>query len=208
MKPKSGTKTRLTPQEKARIVAEYIRNQSVTRTQRWVRTLMRKEIPARNNINQWHTRFMESAYISHIGGYGRPRTSEQTVGQVRSMIQDQPQLSIREAASTLDISTATVHCTLRKCLLMYQYRLQNFCGLQNSDKIKRLQFARLGQNQPERFSDYLSNIVFSNECIFRPNGSVNKKNIKIWGTKCPTEGNRSINMGQMLCYGVLSGKKR
>ena len=95
------------------------------------------------------------------------------------MFQDQPQLSIREAASALDISTATVHCILWKCLFIYPYRLQNFHGPQNSDKIKRLQFARHCQNQPEGYSEYLSKIVSSGECIFSLNGSVNKQNVRI-----------------------------
>ena len=55
------------PQEKARIVAEYTRNKSVTRTQRWMRRQMRKEPPECNTIIQWHTRFMESPSISHRG---------------------------------------------------------------------------------------------------------------------------------------------
>ena len=84
---------------------------------------------------------MESANIFHRGSNGRPRTSEQTVAQLRSMFQDQPQLTIRKAASDLDISTATVHRILRKCLFMYLYTLQNFHDIQNSDKTKRLQFA-------------------------------------------------------------------
>ena len=78
---------------------------------------------------------MESANISRREGNGRPCTSEQIVEQVRSMFQDQPQLSIREAASAIDISTAVVHRILRKCLFMYPYSLQNFNGLLNSDKI-------------------------------------------------------------------------
>ena len=61
---------RFTLQEKARIVAEYIRNESVTRTQHWVRTKRRKEPPARNTIIQWHARFMESASLAHRGGNG------------------------------------------------------------------------------------------------------------------------------------------
>ena len=85
-----------TPLEKARIVAEYIRNQSVTRTQRWLLTQMRKESPACNTIIQWHTRFMEIPNISNRGGNGRPRTSEQTVEKVRSMFRDDPQLKIVE----------------------------------------------------------------------------------------------------------------
>ena len=199
---------RFTPQEKARIVAEYIRNESITRTQRWVRTQIRKQPPARNTIIQWHTRFLESANISHRGGNGRPRTSEQTVEQVRLMFQDQPQLSIREAASVLDISTATVHRILRKCLFMYPYRLQNFHGLQNSDKIKRLQFARHCQNQPEGYSEYLSKIVFSDECIFRLNGSVNKQNVRIWGTERPTDGNQSFMNSPSVMVWCAIGKEK
>ena len=99
---------------------------------------MRKEPPARNTIIQWQTRFMESANISHRERNRRPRTIEQIVEQVQSIFQDQPQLSIREATSALDISTATVHHILRNFLFMYPYRLQNFHGLKNIDNIKRL----------------------------------------------------------------------
>ena len=63
---------RFTTQEKARIVVEYIRNQSVTVTKPYESTQMRQEPPARNTIVQWHTRFMESSNISHRGGNRRP----------------------------------------------------------------------------------------------------------------------------------------
>ena len=48
----------LHPQEKARIVAEYLLNQPVTRTQSLVPMQMRKEPPARNTsyngtLNSW-----------------------------------------------------------------------------------------------------------------------------------------------------------
>ena len=132
-----------------------------------------------NNIIQWHTRFIENANISRTEGNRRPRTSEKTVGKVRSMIQDHPPLIIGEAASALDISTATVHHILRKCLFMYPHRPQNSHGLQNSDKIKRIKSSRHCQHQPEGYSEYISKIVFSDECIFRLNGLANKKNGRI-----------------------------
>ena len=58
-----------TTKEKARTVAEYIRNQSVTRKQRWICKQMRKELSARYTIIQWHTRFEESANISRDEGH-------------------------------------------------------------------------------------------------------------------------------------------
>ena len=199
---------RFTPQEKARIIAEYIRNQSVTRIQRWLRTQMRKDPTARNTIIQWHTRFIESSNISHRGGNGRPRTSEHTIEQVRSMFQDQPQLSIREAACHLNISTAAVHRILRTHLFICPYRQQNFHGLQNSDKIKQIRFARHCQNQPEGYSEYLSKTVFSDECISRLNGSVNKQNVRIWGTESPTEGYQSFIHIQSVMESCAIGKEK
>ena len=59
---------------------------------------------------------------------------------------------------------------------MYPYRLQNFHVLHNSDKIKRLQFARHCQSQLEGYSENLSKIFFSDECILRLNCSVTKQN--------------------------------
>ncbi len=131
-----------TAQEKDRIVSKFIRYQSVTRTQRWVRTNMRREPPSRNSILRWHYYFMEHRNLAHRGGNGRPRTSAETVTQVRTLFENQPRLSIRQAASTLEVSTATVHRILKNCLFLYPYKLQNFHGLLDGDKIKRLQFAQ------------------------------------------------------------------
>ena len=82
---------------------------------------------------------------------------------------------------------------------MYPYRLQNFHGFQKSDKIKRLQFALHCQSQPKGYSEYLSKIFFSEKCIFRLNGSINKQNVRTWVTERPTEGNQSF----MYCPSVM-----
>ena len=91
-----------TPKEKAHIVAEHIRNQSVTRknagyVRRLEKNFLRVILAYNGTLDSW------KAQIFLIEGNGRPRTSEQTVEQVRSMFQDQYQLSIRENASALDI---------------------------------------------------------------------------------------------------------
>ena len=64
-----------------------------------------------------------------------------------------------------------------KSLRNYQHRQE-----------KRVLFARHCQNQHEGMSEYLSKIVFSDECIFRLYGSVNIENIRIWGIERPVEG--------------------
>ena len=41
-------------------------------------------------------------------------------------------------------------------------------------------------------SGYLSKVVFSDECIFRLNGSVSTQNVRIWGTERPVEGRQTF----------------
>ena len=42
-------------------------------------------------------------------------------------------------------------------------------------------------------SEYLSTIIFSDECIFRLSGSVNTQNIRILGTERPAEGRQAFS---------------
>ena len=105
-----------TEREKARIVVKHTRTGSVTTTQRWVQTRMKETAPSRNTIIHWHNLFMENGNLCHGGGNGRPRTREVIVEQVRLMLENQPRLSLRAAASTLKVSHTTVHRILRRSL--------------------------------------------------------------------------------------------
>ena len=58
--------------------------------------------------------------------------------------------------------------------------MQNLRGITSKDKRKRVIFAHHCQNQPEGMSEYLSKIGFSDECIFRLNGSISTQNVRIW----------------------------
>ena len=48
-----------------------------------------------------------------------------------------------------------------------------------------MDFAEHCRTQSEGCEDYLSKIVFSDECTFRLNGIVNRQNVRIWGTEYP-----------------------
>ena len=135
---------------------------------------------------------MVNGNLGHRGGNGRPGTSEVTIEQVRLVFENQSCLSVRAASSTFQVSHTTVHRILRRCVFLYPYKVQNFHGLRSSSKVKRLLFARHCQNHPRGYSKYLSKIVFSDEWIFRINGSENKQNVRIWGTERPNEGSQSF----------------
>ena len=78
-----------------------------------------------------------------------------------------------------DIPRSTMQRALRKCSFLDPYKMQNLHGITNADKRKRVFFARYCQNQHQGMSEYLSKIVFPDECILHLNGSVNTQNVRI-----------------------------
>ena len=177
-------------QEKALILEEFMQNQSVTVTQRWVRRTMDRNPPSRNDILRWQQQFRNSGNLAHRGGNGRPGRTAEDIARVRLMFQENPQASTRSAATALGIPRTTVQRILKQCLHLYPYKLQNLHALLRAGREKRLHFAAHCQNNPVGYSEYLSRIVFSDECIFRLKGHVNKQNVRIWGNERPSEGNQ------------------
>ena len=112
-------------QEKAQILREYHRTRSITLTRRWVRLVLSKEPPFRSDILRWERSFMERGNLAHRGGNGRPRISTEKINEVRVMFRDNPRLSIRAAAESLDMPRSTVQHILRKCLGLFPYKIQN-----------------------------------------------------------------------------------
>ena len=139
----------------------------------------------RNSILRWHERFLTAGNMAHRGGNGRPRISDGEIENVRSLFENNPRLSMRQAESLLNMLRSTIQHVLRKCLFLYPYKIQNLQGITNIEKRKGVMFARHCQNQHEGMSEYLPKIVFFDECIFRLNGSVNTK-YKNLGYKTPS----------------------
>ena len=73
-----------TEAQKARIVAKYIRTESVTVTQRCVHRTIHKTPPSSNTIQRWHERFLDDGNKEHRGGNGRPRVRDQNVVRLLS----------------------------------------------------------------------------------------------------------------------------
>ena len=56
------------PQEKAQILREFHRNGSVTTTQSWVRRVLLKTPPRREDFLRWQENFLERGSLGHRGG--------------------------------------------------------------------------------------------------------------------------------------------
>ena len=101
-----------TDSEKAHIVAKYIETGSITTTRRWIRTSMRRTPPMRNSILRWHEQLLTAENTAHGRGKGRPRISDGEIENVRSLLQNNPCLSIRQAESLLNMPRSKIQRVL------------------------------------------------------------------------------------------------
>ena len=155
-----------TEAQKARIVHKYIRNESLTVTQRWLRTNMQKTPSSRNTILRRHTRLLQGGNMEHIVGNGRPRVSDPNVKDVRLLFGNNFRLSIIQAELLSNISRSTIQRISRNCLQLYPYKMQNLHGISNSAKMRRMNWALNCQDHPEGMYGYLPKMVFLMSAFF------------------------------------------
>ena len=68
---------------------------------------------------------------------------------------------------------------------MKPYRLQLVQALREADKVKRIEFCEFVLGEMETDDLFISKLVFSDEATFHTNGTVNRHNVRIWGTENP-----------------------
>ncbi len=101
--------------EKSRILAEFIRNgRSPILTQRWVRRVLRKKAPTASSLRLWDKKFAETGNLAHRPRSGRPPTPTETVNRVRNLFKENPQVSLRKAATQLNIPLSTAAKIMKK----------------------------------------------------------------------------------------------
>ena len=116
--------------------------------------------------------------------------------------------SLRNAEAQLQIPRSTIQRILKQLLSWYPYKIQTLQALSSIDRQRRLQFAQHVLSQPCGASEYLSKIVFSDECIFRVNGYVNKQNIRIWAKERPSQVNQvPLNSPGVMVWCAISKTK-
>ena len=170
---------------KRRRNAWFIETKSETAVQRKFRTWYNRSPPSRPTIRAWYEKFMATGSVEHKKGYGRPRTSDENVERVRQSFLRSPQKSVRTAARELQMSRSTVHDVVRKRLKMYPYKLQIVQAITQDDRVARKEFAVTMLRRMEQYSNFLEQIIFSDESTFHVSGKVNKHNVRIWGSENP-----------------------
>ena len=170
---------------KAACVQKYIQTGSTTATRRWYSTTYNETAPSENSIKRWHRRFLQYGTVADLPRSGRPQTSPQNVSRIEAAFRENPRLSLRVAERELQIPRSTIDDVLRRKLKMFPYKISFLQQLLPNDYAERLQWAQHCRRELRIDSQYLSRIVFSDECLFHANGVVNNHNARIWGTSNP-----------------------
>ena len=153
-------------QEKASVVQEYIRTGSIAITHRYVVRSMGKRPPSPASIRRWHQRFIQTESGHDIQQSERPRLSAERINAVCQLFNATTMTSLRHAEIQLQIPCSTIQKIIKQPLSLYPYKLQTPQELTVSDKLRHLEFAQHALTQSCGASEYLSKIVFSDECIF------------------------------------------
>jgi hypothetical protein len=106
------------------------------------------------------------------------------VERVRTSFTRSPQMSTVRVSTELGVPQKTVWKILRKRLQIYPHRLQLLQALKPVDKEHRLSFCVSMQTLMET-GGFVESLVFSDESTFHLSATVNRHNVRIWGTENP-----------------------
>ncbi|PNF43528.1 hypothetical protein B7P43_G03919 [Cryptotermes secundus] len=170
------------PQQKAFCILEFAKTNSVVTVQRAFRRRFGSNPPCPKNIRRWFRQFQESGCLCKGKSPGRSRVSEEQVARIRAAFERSPRKSIDQASRELAIPQPTVWRVLTVSLHLKPHRRQLVQALTNDDKRKRMEFC---DSMLEKMEDenFISRLIFSDEATFHLSGTVNRHNVRIWGTE-------------------------
>ncbi|XP_014776286.1 uncharacterized protein LOC106873445 [Octopus bimaculoides] len=162
------------------IVETFIKNESVTATQRAFCLRFRlgryDPVPARNMILLWVSNFRASGSALKRKSTGRPRTARtpENVAAVRASIQQSPRHSASKRAAALRLSDRSLRRILHNDLQMHPYKMILSQELSERDiETRRALCLEMQQNIPNA-----SVVLFSDEAHFHLCATVNKQNFR------------------------------
>ena len=174
-----------TPQQRAQTVFWYAETKSIIAVQRNYRREYGGNAPDGKTIKAWCEKFLATGSVKKESGGARTRVSEEKIEEIRAGFQRSPQKSIRQASRQFNVPRSTVHRVLHKRLRLYPYKVQIVQQIKPDDRPRRQAFAIEMLDRIDRDPQFLGNVLFSDEATFHVSGSVNRHNVRIWGTQNP-----------------------
>ena len=170
----------LTVQGKVQCVLWLAKFDSIIRVQREYRRVYGVKPPHHKQIYHWDKKLKETGSLLPAGRPGRPSVGPETVEAIREIFARSPSTSTRSVAQRLgNVCARTVNNVAKKRLGLKPYKLQLLHEIKPQDKPRRFNFAVEMLHEIDIDPTFLKNVVFSDECIFRVSGHVNRHNVRI-----------------------------
>lgn len=160
-----------------------------SRTQAEVAGIFREKYPnlppiSQGTISKIESRFREHGHVRDLPRQRQPKINEDVKVNLLLAIQENPVTSARELARESDVSHKSVLKVI-KSAKMHPYKMQMLHELTEDDPDRRIEFCEQMMHSLDNNHFSLDWIIFSDECTFSLNGSVNRKNCRYWAENNP-----------------------
>lgn len=140
-----------------------------------------------------------------------PVVNENNEITVLAAVENDPKISSRKISQETGISRGSVLNILHKHKF-HPYHISLNQELYGEDFLNRRTFCTWTENQILRDNNFFKYVLFTDECSFRNNGSVNKHNLHYWSVQNPhwarerpTQRQWSLNVWGGIIDGLLIG---
>ena len=179
----------LKTEDKVLLVKFYFQSgESVTSAIRYFCTtkcIKRKERKTSfNTVKRIINTFLDTGSV-HVKKTNSKRRSQDDIDTVSQIVEENPLSSCRSIAASSDMSKTKVHLILKRELELFPYKSQDERLLTDRARAERLSFC---QNFLEKAEDsnFLKNVLFTDEAIFDMNPIINKQNCRHWSKVKPS----------------------
>lgn len=177
-------------QQKAEIVKLYYKH----KYPKIVQNVLKKQYPDNKVLSRFQIlrivkKFERKGSVKderHLNpGPPKKSRSDENIDRVRSIIEETPRKSVRSVFREMEcdnVSVSSVFRILRIDLCLTAYKISIMQHLKPTDIKSRLDFAMWIERQSQELVD---TIWFSDEAHFYLTASVNKENMRFWGSEKP-----------------------
>ena len=175
-----------TLEERVTMVRLFSKHENVHEVQRQWKHYFNTSPPALTTITSVNQRFNETGSVANLPRTGRPATilTEEKLEEIQHMVDSNPRLSIRQGSAQAGISKSRYHSAMQK-LQLKPYHPTLIVDLNEDDFDRRSQFCEMCLEKFNNNSHLVDDILWSDECKFNRNGTVNRHNCTYWSTENP-----------------------